>query len=121
MSSPFEIDIDEANRQIVAANYRAAVFANAAKAMGAAATPEDRLRFAFRRVLGRKPTETDLRILGKALEKQRAIYAADPEAARKFIAIGTAPVSGEFPAEEQAALAAVCLGMLNLDEALTRE
>jgi len=93
----------------------------AAKAMGAAATPEDRLRFAFRRVLGRKPTETDLRILGKALEKQRAIYDAAPAAARKLIAIGTAPVSGEFPAEEQAALAAVCLGMLNLDEALTRE
>ena len=93
----------------------------AAKAMAAAATPEDRLRYAFRRVLGRKPTETDLRILGKALEKQRAIYDAEPAATRKLIAIGTAPVSGEFPAEEQAALAAVCLGMLNLDEALTRE
>jgi hypothetical protein len=93
----------------------------AAKAMGMSPKPEEQLRFAFRRVLGRKPTETDLRILSRALEKQRALYASDPEAARKVIAVGAAPVSDHFPAEDQAALAAVCLGILNLDEALTRE
>jgi hypothetical protein len=93
----------------------------AANAMSAAATPEDRLTFAFRRVLGRKPTERDLRILGKALEKQKAIYAADPDAARKVISIGSAPTNHEFPADEQAALTSVCLAVLNLDEALTRE
>ena len=89
--------------------------------MSAAATPEDRLTFAFRRVLGRKPTGTDLRILGKALEKQRAIYVADPDAAQKVISIGAAPTNHEFPADEQAALTSVCLAVLNLDEALTRE
>ncbi|MEI6714958.1 MAG: PSD1 and planctomycete cytochrome C domain-containing protein [Verrucomicrobiota bacterium] len=93
----------------------------AVNAMAAAATPEDRLTFAFRRVLGRKPTETDLHILGKALEKQRAIYVADPDAAHKVISIGAAPTNHEFPADEQAALTSVCLAVLNLDEALTRE
>ena len=93
----------------------------AVKAMGAATDPEARLTFAFRRVLGRKPSDTDLHILGKALEKQRAIFADDSDAAHKVISVGTAPANDTFPVEEQAALTSVCLGILNLDEALTRE
>ena len=55
------------------------------------------------------------------LERQRAIYAADEAAARPLVAVGESPAAEGLDPIEHASLAAVCLGILNLDEALSRE
>jgi hypothetical protein len=80
-----------------------------------------RLSFAFRRVLCRAPAEADLVHLRRAYEKQLAIFKSQPDAAKTLLAVGAAKRNEALDAAEHAALAAVCLGILNLDEALTRE
>ena len=46
---------------------------------------------------------------------------AAPDAAAKLLAVGESPREKALDPVEHAALAATCLGILNLDEALTRE
>jgi hypothetical protein len=93
----------------------------AARSMEAAKNTEERLNHAYRRVLGRSPTDRDRALLGKAFDKQLAIYQADPAAAAEVVAIGSAPKNEKLNPVEHAAFTAVCLILLNLDEALTRE
>ncbi len=75
----------------------------------------------FRRVLTRKPTEIDLAVLRRAYAKQLAIYQADPAGAKLFLGFGASQRDASISLSEHAALSAVCLAILNLDEALTRE
>ena len=89
--------------------------------MESAADSDARLSFALRRVLGRQQAERDSALLRKAYEKQLAIYQADPKAAAEVVAIGSAPKNEKLNPVEHAAFTAVCLMLLNLDEALTRE
>ncbi len=93
----------------------------AARSMGSAADLEGRLTFAFRSVLGRQPQANDLAALRRAFDRQLAIYRADPKSAAQVVAIGNAPLEPQLNVSEHAALSAVCLAILNLDEALTRE
>lgn len=93
----------------------------AAHAMQASSDADAQLTFAFRRVLGRKPSETDLAALRRMLERQRAVYQSDAKAAAELLAVGSAPQEPKLDRTAHAALSAVCLGILNLDEALTRE
>jgi hypothetical protein len=93
----------------------------AARSMEAAKKTDERLNHAYRRVLGRSPTDRDRAMLGKAFDKQLAIYQADPAAAAEVVAIGSAPKNEKLNPVEHAAFTAVCLILLNLDEALTRE
>jgi hypothetical protein len=93
----------------------------AEKAMKTSGSAEARLTWAFRRVLGRAPTAANIAALSKALGRQLAIYKADAEGAKAFLKVGDSPRDETLDPGEHAALAAVCLGMLNLDEALTRE
>jgi hypothetical protein len=82
---------------------------------------ETRLTRAFRQVLGRTPTERDRAILVRAYEKQLAVYSADAEAAKALLSVGEAARDESLNSAEHAAMTAVCLAILNLDEALTRE
>jgi hypothetical protein len=84
-------------------------------------SPDERLTTAFRQVLCRPPTERDMAHLRRAYDKQRALYEADPESAKKLLTVGRAPRDESLAPAEHAALTAVCLGILNLDEALNRE
>jgi hypothetical protein len=93
----------------------------AARSMEAGKTTEERLNHAYRRVLGRSLTDRDRALLGKAFDRQLAIYQADPAAAAEVVAIGSAPKNEKLNPVEHAAFTAVCLILLNLDEALTRE
>ena len=93
----------------------------AARCLQTGGDADAQLTFAFRRVVGRHPTPKDLTLLRRALEKQRAIYLHDPKRAAEVVTIGNAPIHPELPAGDHAALTAVCLAILNLDEALTRE
>jgi hypothetical protein len=82
---------------------------------------DGRLSYAFRQVVGRPPGERDLAALRRAYEKQAAIYSADAAAAKMFIHVGKAPRDESLDRREHAALSAMCLAIMNLDEALTRE
>lgn len=93
----------------------------AARSMEAGKNTEERLNHAYRRVLGRSLTDRDRALLGKAFDKQLAIYQAEPGAAAEVVAIGATPKNEKLDPVEHAAFTAVCLILLNLDEALTRE
>jgi len=80
-----------------------------------------RLTYAFRRVVGRPVTETDLKLLNRAFDRQAAIYRASPESAKALLSVGASKRDETVDLTEHAALASVCLAILNLDEALTRE
>ena len=82
---------------------------------------DGRLTHAFRRVLCRQPTDHDLAALRRAYDKQVAIYKADVQNARDFLSVGAARRDETLDVTEHAAMSAVCLAILNLDEAMTRE
>ena len=93
----------------------------AEQTMKAAPELDGRLAHAFRRAACRPATERDLTALRRAYEKQAAIYRTDPAAAQSLLAIGATPRDTSLDPADHAALAAVCLAILNLDETLTRE
>ena len=85
------------------------------------ANQEDQLRFAFRNILCRTPSDSEMGMLQKALQKQRELFAADLPGAEAFIATGIAIRDKSLDVVSHAALSAVCLAIINLDESLTRE
>jgi hypothetical protein len=89
--------------------------------MNACQDLDGRLAHAFRRVVCRKPTDHDLSVLRRAFRNQAAIFKADIESARAFLRVGSAKRNESLDIVDHAALSAVCLAVLNLDEALTRE
>ncbi len=93
----------------------------AARAMEAKPQAEDRLAYVFRQVLARPPSAGEMTILRRMLDRQHAIYAADGAAAKAVTSVGEAPKDMKVDVADHAALAAVCLAILNLDEALSHE
>ena len=62
-----------------------------------------------------------MKVLRRAYDRQAEFYAADARAAKTFLGVGASPRDESLNLTEHAALTSVCLGILNLDEALTRE
>ena len=93
----------------------------AERSMKASNNLDDRLTKAFQLVMCRKPTDLDLGILRRAYAKQVEIYAKDGAGARALLGVGESKRDETLDAGELAAFSAVCLAILNLDEALTRE
>lgn len=85
------------------------------------ANQQDQLRFAFRNILCRTPSDFEMGMLQKAFQKQRELFAADLPGAEAFIATGIASRDKSLDVVSHAALSAVCLAIINLDESLTRE
>jgi Protein of unknown function (DUF1549)/Protein of unknown function (DUF1553)/Planctomycete cytochrome C len=79
-----------------------------------------RLTTAFRRIAIRLPKTDDLTRLETMLNRQRSHFTQHPEDAAAFLKTGASPAA-ELPAVEHAAWTALCLGIFNLDESLTRE
>jgi hypothetical protein len=102
-------------------------FVEAARAMAqrvmqqAGASPADRVRLAYRLVLARPPSTDEQAVFLAALDRLKAQYAADPAAAAKLLAVGESKRDEKLDPVEHAAFTGVCLGILNLDEALTKE
>ena len=70
---------------------------------------DGQLAWAFQRVICRKPNEMDSQRLMDAYQKQL------------LLKVGATSRDESLNLVEHAALTAVCIGILNLDEALTRE
>jgi hypothetical protein len=83
-------------------------------------TPDERLTFAFRTVLGRSPSEAEFAVLRRVLDRQLAAFRGDGDAARKLLAIGESPADASLDAAELAAWTMVASAILNTDEAVTR-
>ncbi|MFM7320877.1 MAG: DUF1553 domain-containing protein, partial [Armatimonadota bacterium] len=95
------------------------VFVEAATAMGrsaaeASGNDDSKARMLFRRVLSRDPDPVELSVLRDFLQRRRAAFAKDPEAA-KALAGGTSSTVGEI-----AAWTLLARTLLNLDEAIVK-
>ena len=101
--------------------YVEAARALAARVADEAADVGGRLAAAFRRVVARPPEAEEQRLLAAMYERQLAAYADDPAAASALLAVGEAKAPCALPAVEHAALAAACLGILNLQETQCRD
>lgn len=82
---------------------------------------DSQLASAFRMVVCRAPKPEEQDLLRRMFQKQLAIYEADAEAAKQLLSVGASTRNDSLPSPRHAAMTAVCLGILNLDEALTRE
>ena len=82
---------------------------------------EARLAFAFRKATCRAPSAAELKVLRHRFEQQRVRFAADPDAASRFVNAGQYPLNPTLDVPEHAAWTALCNLLLNLDEVLTRE
>ncbi|HQX53305.1 MAG TPA: PSD1 and planctomycete cytochrome C domain-containing protein [Planctomycetaceae bacterium] len=90
-------------------------------AMQTHAEIDQQLEFSARRVLSRQISAAELNRLTRAFEKQLAIFGTDEDAAKQFLSTGEAPRDESLALTHHAALTVVCLTILNLDEAMTRE
>jgi cytochrome c553 len=94
----------------------------AARSLAASEDTEAQLAFAFREVLGRQPEASDHQWMARSLGKQRELFQRAPEDAKKaLLKVGASPTPTTLPPVEHAAMTAVCLAILNIDEALTRQ
>jgi hypothetical protein len=83
--------------------------------------PHVKLSEAFRLVCARRPTPDELTVLRRSLDRALVAYRADPAAADAYLKSGESPRDMHIDAVTHAAYAGVCLEILNLDEAMTRE
>jgi hypothetical protein len=83
--------------------------------------PAAALTRAFSIVLSRPPTAGETTVLLASHHQARTNFAADPAAAKALLANGDSPADAALDPVEHAALACVCLSILNTDEALTKE
>jgi hypothetical protein len=93
----------------------------AERVMTQSSTPEARLREAYRFVLARGPSDSEQSVLLASLNRLKTQYAGDREAALKLLAVGESKRDEKLDPVEHAAYTGVCLAILNLDEALTKE
>jgi hypothetical protein len=75
----------------------------------------------FGRVLARRPAPDERAILLAGLARLRREYAAKPDDARALLKVGESKRNEALDPVEHAAWTALCLEILNLDEAVTRE
>jgi hypothetical protein len=87
----------------------------------AGSSPDERIALAFRLILARLPSASELEVLRASLERTRAQFARDPEAVRKYLSQGESQRDPKLDPAEHAAYAALGLAIFNLDEALAKE
>ena len=84
-------------------------------------TPDSRLRFAFRRVTSRTPTDEELALLVGGLNDDLARFRQDAGAAKQLIVLGESKAAVSLDPAELAAYTLTANVLLNLDEVVTRE
>ncbi|MEW4455356.1 DUF1553 domain-containing protein [Bremerella sp. JC817] len=102
------------------------VYIEAAQALGRVAwqqpdmTIDQKIEYAFRRVLGRHPSEQEIARLHQLLEEVQQQYAAIPDEAAKIATQPLGPIPEGAVVEEMAAWTILGNVLLNLDETLNR-
>ncbi|MBQ97053.1 MAG: chromosome segregation protein [Roseibacillus sp.] len=93
----------------------------AASSAGENSKPAAQIAQAFQLVVARDPSAQEQEILENIYNRAQVRFTSDPGAAANFLKNGESPRKSELSEPQHAALATVCLGILNLDEALTKE
>ena len=88
---------------------------------GRGATPDERVKLAFRLVLTRAPKPAELPVLLENLHSHLARFRADPKSAQSLLSAGESPRDPQLDPVELAAYAALAGLLLNLDEAITKQ
>jgi hypothetical protein len=91
----------------------------AERIIGTTDSDEERLALAFSLCTGRTPLSSELQILQRILNQERAEYLAKPENALKLLTVGESKRNEALDASEHAAWTVLCSLILNLDETLT--
>jgi len=81
---------------------------------------EDRVVWAWRRALGRRPTPPEVEFLKRLFEAEREHFAGNPRAGESLTAVGQSPVRRDLDVAELAAWTSLARAMLNLSETITR-
>jgi hypothetical protein len=84
------------------------------------ADDRQRLVYAFRLCTARSPSERELQILEKSLNRHLEKYKADKAAAEKLVAVGEYARPKDLDVSVHAAWTAVCNVMLNMDETISK-
>ncbi len=84
------------------------------------AEAEKRITWAWRRATSRPPGEKEMQTLLTLLDDHMAIYAANPEEAKKLLKVGNAFAPADFDPVQLAAWTSVARVILNLHETVTR-
>ena len=84
------------------------------------ATPAERITFAYRMAVSRKPSAAALATLTSLYESELAKYKAAPDKAKKLIAVGESPRDDKLDPAEHAAWTIVATTILNLDATMTK-
>ena len=80
-----------------------------------------RALWAFERATGRLPRPEEMQVLLSVLQKHRKEFTANPDDAKKLLAIGDTPAPKDVEPAELAAWTSVCRVILNLHETITRQ
>lgn len=83
-------------------------------------TPEAMVDRAFEWVLSREATDDERHELVAYFDRERAVFAEEPEAAAQLLAVGESPRDDALPPADHAAWTLVTSLLLNLDEAVSR-
>ena len=83
-------------------------------------TQVERLAFAYRTILSRRPSEREVLVLGKQLAANLSHYQQDVDLAKKLIMLGESKASEKVDPSELAAYTMIANTLLNLDETVTR-
>ena len=80
----------------------------------------DRIDFAFRSLLSRKPTQNEILSLSNLFEEYLSQFNGDPMSAKKLLSAGESPQNEQLNSSELAAWTMITHLLLNLSEAVTR-
>ena len=81
---------------------------------------EERVTFAFRSVVARKPNAAELQSLTTLLTEYLSEFRKSPDSATKLLSAGESPRGEQFEANELAAWTMVTHLLLNLSESVTK-
>jgi hypothetical protein len=100
------------------------VYVEAARAFAERIVKEggtDRLTWAFRRALSRKPTPQETKVLSDLQAKHREQFLADPKGAEQALTVGQQAAPKGIDVVDVASWMSVARTILNLHETITRE
>ena len=80
------------------------------------ASEDDRTREAFRALTGRRPDETEARILARLFTEQKNLFAKNLDEATRFLGVGDSAFDETLPRAELAAMTTVVNAIMNLEE-----
>ncbi|MCH2581218.1 MAG: DUF1553 domain-containing protein, partial [Planctomycetes bacterium] len=81
---------------------------------------EERVRFAFRSLVARRPGESELKTLARLFNEYLEQFKADPGSAPKLLSVGESPRDQKLDVNELAAWTMVTHLLLNLSETVTK-